>query len=101
MSILVYIEQFEGKAAPVSWEVLGKARDLADQMGGKLAAVVIGNGVEGVAKDCRQLRRGRGASGGGRLPGRLPPGPLRGRGRGSGQGSQSQGAALPGHRARA
>ena len=45
MSILVYIEQFEGKAAPVSWEVLGKARGLVDQMGGKLAAVVIGNGV--------------------------------------------------------
>jgi electron transfer flavoprotein alpha subunit len=51
MSILVYIEQFEGKAAPVSWEVLGKARGLVDQMGGKLAAVVIGNGVEAVAKD--------------------------------------------------
>ena len=51
MSILVYIEQFDGKAAPVSWEVLGKARGLADQMGGKLAAVVIGNGVEAVAKD--------------------------------------------------
>jgi electron transfer flavoprotein alpha subunit len=51
MSILVYIEQFDGKAAPVSWEVLGKARELAGQMGGKLAAVVIGNGVEAVAND--------------------------------------------------
>ncbi|MFZ2487868.1 MAG: electron transfer flavoprotein subunit alpha/FixB family protein [Anaerolineae bacterium] len=51
MSILVYIEQFDGKAAPVSWEVLGKARSLADQTDGKLAAVVIGNGVDAVAKD--------------------------------------------------
>ncbi|HRI56562.1 MAG TPA: electron transfer flavoprotein subunit alpha, partial [Anaerolineae bacterium] len=51
MSILVYIEQFDGKAAPVSWEVLGKARTLVDQLGGKLAAVVIGAGVEGVAKE--------------------------------------------------
>ena len=51
MSILVYVEQFNGKAAPVSWEVLGKARELADQAGSKLAAVVIGDGVEGVAQE--------------------------------------------------
>ncbi len=51
MSILVYIEQFNGQAAPVSWEVLGKAKSLAGQMGGKLAAVVIGNGVESVADE--------------------------------------------------
>lgn len=51
MSILVYIEQFDGKAAPVSWEVLGKGRALADQTGGKLAAVVVGNGVESVAAE--------------------------------------------------
>jgi electron transfer flavoprotein alpha subunit len=30
---------------------LGKARELADQAGGKLAAVVIGDGVEGVAQE--------------------------------------------------
>jgi electron transfer flavoprotein alpha subunit len=51
MSILVYVEQFNGKAASVAWEILGKARSLADQMGGKLAAVVIGSGVEAVAKE--------------------------------------------------
>ncbi|HRX02685.1 MAG: electron transfer flavoprotein subunit alpha/FixB family protein [Anaerolineae bacterium] len=51
MSILVYIEQFNGQASPVSWEVLGKAKSLAGQMGGKLAAVVIGNGVEAVANE--------------------------------------------------
>ena len=54
MSILVYIEQFDGKAAPgFLGEVpgQGEGRGLADQMGGKLAAVVIGNGVEAVAKD--------------------------------------------------
>lgn len=51
MSVLVYVEQFSGKAASVSWEVLGKARELANQLGSKLAAVVIGNGVEAVAKE--------------------------------------------------
>ena len=51
MSVLVYIEQFNGKAAPVSWEVLGKGKELAGQLGAKLAAVVIGDGVEGVAKE--------------------------------------------------
>ena len=51
MSVLVYVEQFNGKAAPVSWEVLGKGKQLASQMGGKLAAVVIGNGVEAVAQE--------------------------------------------------
>lgn len=50
MSILVFVEQFKGEAAPVSWEVLGKARELADQLGGPLAAVVIGDGVEAVAQ---------------------------------------------------
>jgi electron transfer flavoprotein alpha subunit len=51
MSVLVYVEQFNGKAAPVSWEVLGKGKELAGQLGGKLAAVVIGDGVEAVAKE--------------------------------------------------
>ena len=51
MSVLVYVEQFNGKAAPVSWEVLGKARQLADQLGGPLAAVVMGDGVEGLAQE--------------------------------------------------
>ena len=51
MSVLVYVEQFNGKAAPVSWEVLGKGKQLASQVGGKLAAVVIGNGVEAVAQE--------------------------------------------------
>ncbi|MEA3336876.1 MAG: electron transfer flavoprotein subunit alpha/FixB family protein [Chloroflexota bacterium] len=51
MSILVFIEQFKGTAAPVSWEVLGKARELADQSGKPLAAVVIGDSVESVAQE--------------------------------------------------
>ena len=51
MSVLVYVEQFNGKAAPVSWEVLGKGKQLAGELGGKLAAVVIGNGVEAVAQE--------------------------------------------------
>jgi electron transfer flavoprotein alpha subunit len=51
MSVLVYVEQFNGKAASVSWEVLGKARELADGLGGPLAAVVIGDDVEAIAQE--------------------------------------------------
>jgi len=51
MSILVYIEQFKGRAAAVSWEVLGKARELAAALDGPLAAVVIGDGVEALAQE--------------------------------------------------
>lgn len=50
MSVLVYVEQFNGQTAPVSWEVMGKARELADQLGGSLAAAVLGKGVEEVAR---------------------------------------------------
>jgi electron transfer flavoprotein alpha subunit len=38
--------------APVTFEVLGAARQLADQMGGSVAAVVIGDGAEALASEC-------------------------------------------------
>jgi electron transfer flavoprotein alpha subunit len=40
--VLVFAEQREGKAAPVSFELLGVGRRLADELGTKLLAVILG-----------------------------------------------------------
>jgi len=44
--VWVFIEQTEGEAARVSWELLGKGRELADTIGVELVAVVLGEQVE-------------------------------------------------------
>ncbi|MBX3000098.1 MAG: electron transfer flavoprotein subunit alpha/FixB family protein [Caldilineaceae bacterium] len=51
MSILVWIEQIEGKALSSSWEVLGKAKELAADLGTSTVALVIGEGVDAVAQE--------------------------------------------------
>lgn len=50
-NVWVYIELNEGKPRNVGLELLGEGRKLADAMGQKLAAVIIGDGVEAIAKD--------------------------------------------------
>ncbi|MBU5637565.1 electron transfer flavoprotein subunit alpha [Geomonas sp. Red69] len=47
--VWVFIEQNDGEAAKVSWELTGVGRELADQLGVPLSAVVIGSGVEHLA----------------------------------------------------
>ncbi len=42
MSILVYIDQVNGVAKQTSWEIMGKARELANQLDVPLAALLIG-----------------------------------------------------------
>lgn len=49
--VWVYIEQIEGQARGVGIELLGQARMLADQMKQDVAAVVIGENVESLAKE--------------------------------------------------
>ena len=49
--VWVFIETTAGKPRNVSLELLGEGRKLADEMGQKLAGVLIGSGVEGIAKD--------------------------------------------------
>ncbi len=44
--ILVVAEHFNGKIADVTFEMVGKARELAAGLGGKVVALVIGAGVE-------------------------------------------------------
>lgn len=49
--VWVYIEVAEGKPRNVGLELLGEGRKLADTMGQKLAGVLIGENVEGLAKE--------------------------------------------------
>ena len=49
--VWVFVEQEEGKAHPVSWELLGKARELAEALSGEVEALVLGQGVELIAKE--------------------------------------------------
>ena len=50
--IFVWVEQFKGEPAGVSWEALGAARRLADELGGSVTACVFGGpGVEPVAQE--------------------------------------------------
>ncbi|OGU76119.1 MAG: electron transfer flavoprotein subunit alpha [Ignavibacteria bacterium RBG_16_34_14] len=49
--VMVFIEQRDGKPADVSFELLCKGHKLAEAMNGKLKSVVIGAGVEEIAKE--------------------------------------------------
>lgn len=50
----VWIEQTNGVADSISWETLGVARGVADELGGKLAAVVLGENVGDLAQQAIQ-----------------------------------------------
>jgi electron transfer flavoprotein alpha subunit len=52
--VWVYIDQFQGKALPASWEALGAGRGLADQLGGGVTAIVIGKDVGEIAREAYQ-----------------------------------------------
>ena len=49
--VWVFVEQTEGEPARVSWELLGKGRELADAIGTELVAVVLGDKVEGLCHE--------------------------------------------------
>ena len=49
--VWVYVEQIDGHIRGVSHELVGEGRKLADAMKQELAAVLIGNNVEALAKD--------------------------------------------------
>ncbi|WP_026840083.1 electron transfer flavoprotein subunit alpha [Citrifermentans bremense] len=44
--VWVFVEQTEGEAARVSWELMGKGKELAAKLGVELCAVVMGHKVE-------------------------------------------------------
>ncbi|MFO8145581.1 MAG: FAD-binding protein, partial [Candidatus Syntrophosphaera sp.] len=49
--IWVFVEQKDSVIAPVVFELLGKGRDLADQMGAELSAVVFGSEIEDLSSE--------------------------------------------------
>jgi len=49
--VWVWIEQFQGEAASISWEMLGQGRKLADQRKTALTACLLGHQVEHIAKE--------------------------------------------------
>ncbi|SPF37710.1 Protein FixB [Syntrophobacter sp. SbD1] len=51
LGVAVYIETADGRGAPVSWELAGKARDLAAQLGTKVMGLLLGSNVGPVADE--------------------------------------------------
>jgi len=49
--VFIYAEQREGQLKKVAYELLGSGRKLADDLGVKLGAILIGSGVESMAQD--------------------------------------------------
>ncbi len=48
--VWVWVEQFQGRAASISWEMMGQGRILADQLGTTLTACVLGENMAEVAQ---------------------------------------------------
>ena len=55
MNIWVYVDHFKGAALPTSWEAIGAAKKL----GAKVTALVLGSGVEALAKAAFEHGAGR------------------------------------------
>jgi electron transfer flavoprotein alpha subunit len=51
MSILVYVDHFRGQAKPASWEIMGKARELAGRLGVPVVALAVGQNVGNLAAE--------------------------------------------------
>jgi electron transfer flavoprotein alpha subunit len=51
MTILVYIDHFQGAGKPVSWEIMGKARELAHELGVPVIGFVVGQQLDGLAAE--------------------------------------------------
>jgi electron transfer flavoprotein alpha subunit len=49
--VWVYVQHRAGEAAPVSWQLLGVGRDMAQQIGAPVSAVVIGSNVRHLADE--------------------------------------------------
>lgn len=47
--VFVIVEYFKNKISDVTFEMLGKVRELADGLGGKLVSVLLGNGAKDLA----------------------------------------------------
>ena len=52
--VWVYVEQLDGRAEPVSWQLLGKGKELAQDLRAELAAVILGSNVEHLADEAAE-----------------------------------------------
>jgi len=53
--VWVYIDQFNGEAIPSSWEAIGAARMLAEELGGGVTAVIAGSEVQQLSEQAIQF----------------------------------------------
>jgi electron transfer flavoprotein alpha subunit len=49
--VWVFVEHTEGRPAPVSWELLGKGRELATALNGRVCSVLLGHKVEHLVRE--------------------------------------------------
>ena len=49
--VWVFCEQREGKLMPTDFELISEARKLADELGCELSGLLLGENVEGIAKE--------------------------------------------------
>ena len=49
--VWVFVEHTAGRPAAVSWELLGKGRELATDLGGRVCSVLLGHEVEALVKE--------------------------------------------------
>jgi len=49
--VWTFVEQLDGAAQPISWEMLGKGRELADRLGTTLTACVLGHQAMPIAQE--------------------------------------------------
>ncbi len=54
MTVFIWIEQHHGAANSASWEALGAARQLANELGGQLVALILGDKVANLATQAIQ-----------------------------------------------
>lgn len=57
--VWVWSEQRQGKLMDISLELLGKGRELAEKLGADIAAVILGDGVEGLAAELLHYGAGK------------------------------------------
>ncbi len=50
-NVWVFCEQRQGKMMPTSYELISEGRKLADELGAELCGLILGDGIEGLAKD--------------------------------------------------
>ena len=50
--VYVFIEQRDGKIQNVAFELLGEARELADKLGEKVVAILVGHDMKGLPEEC-------------------------------------------------